>query len=183
MSVKKKKLHRSTRARLENIAGVELICHSQVGEEFYHKLVENYKLEDFIALVKVCSTKEYTIEQTVETINKVFAYYISEEVPMNVEVFNNLLSIYPNVAEAWNFGTLGSDIDLMKIRDKATSIILNMEEGLVANGDGKIVDVGDRRMKAIETYNNIYSKSLNPSSAEDVNDVKQIVFMNTRLLK
>lgn len=137
------------------IRGVEIVCKSQENDELYIKLWQNNKIDDFLALIRLCSSRQFTKEMTCENINEIFKYFV-EDKPFTVERFNKMLGIYPDVAQAWYYGTYRSEIEKIKVREKATQIILSMDTKPIVYG-GKVKDVSYERMKAIELWNKLYN--------------------------
>jgi hypothetical protein len=154
-SNKKKERKSITKKReMYNRMGIE--CESQCNDDLYLELKDNGKYTDFLALIKYCSSEQLTIEQTCEKLNISFSFYIKDK-PITVDRFKNMLQWYREVADAWAYGTGGTNIEKMKIKEKATDIILNMEIGLLES-EKRLADVSDKRMKAIELFNRMYNK-------------------------
>lgn len=154
-STKKKERKAITKKR-EMLLEMGVVCKSQDNDDLYLELKGNHKAIDFLALIKYCSSKQLNIEQTCEKLNTSFSFYIKDK-PITVERFNNMLNWYSEIADAWTYGTCGTNIEQVKIKDKATDIILGMETGLI-NSDKATTDVSDKRMRAIELYNKMYNK-------------------------
>lgn len=162
---KKNKKYVASDIRNNRIAGLKFEVKSQVNEEIYKKLQDNNKLPDFIACIKYCSSKEYTIERTCEVLNKQFAFYIKDN-EMKVDTFKSLISLYAEINDAWGYGTCGTFIDLQKVRDKANEII----QYLPVDGGEKYNPINS--MKTIEIYHKLYDKDyIERNSKEQSNQV------------
>lgn len=145
---KGKKEHPSVTKKREMLNRMGVTCNSQENDELYLDLRNNGKDVDFIALIKSCSSKQLTIENTCELINKYFAYYVKKN-SVTVDRFNIMLRCYKEVAEAWAYGNGGSLIEQMKLKEFATSKLLGTD----------ILDsyTPDKMMRAMELWHKIYN--------------------------
>lgn len=133
----------------------EPICQSQVNVKIYETLSSNNKLGDFLACVKYCSSKQYTKELLCEEVNKAFRFYVDDG--LTVGLFDKMLEIYKDVADSWGYGTLGTFIDLQKVKNKALKTIVDMP----TKGGDKYDP--SKNLKAIETYHKLYDKEYQDS--------------------
>lgn len=135
---KNKKLYKTTQRRLENIKGVETVCKSLIKNELIEKLRDNSRYDRFLAVVQLCSSKNMTIEQTVQFIRDSFGGYINEQ-ELTVKLFKKILKEEPDVADAWGYGVSGSEISDIMIKKRAVQLALKADD-----------------IETIKTYNEIY---------------------------
>lgn len=139
---------RDRRLAKERIQQMKVKPASKVLDNLYSDLVKDRKVRDLIALVQYCSSKQMTMEETVNAINSTFYGYLKYD-KMDVYRFESLLDGYHDVAMAWGYGLMGTHIDLMKVQMKATNII----EGIADN-----VEDTQKALKSIEMYARLYDK-------------------------
>lgn len=135
--------------------GVE--CDSQLNDVLYKKLVESKKVRDFLGVIEMCSSRQCTIEDTCTILNKQFSRFIGN-LTIDTNRFNSLLKIYKDIADAWDYGTCGTELDMWKVNRAATKMVMRNLPQVSAD---KMNDA----MKAVETLNKI----CNPEYQEQVN--------------
>lgn len=139
-------LTNNSKARNEKINALNIVPKSQVNDELHIKLSNNKKLIDFKALIRYCSSKQLTLDETVTLINTTFASYIGDN-PMTLNRFIGMLDMYKDIGDAWSYGTCGNAIDLMKVRLKANEVMDNIDTRS---------DDPTKTMKSIEMYHKLY---------------------------
>lgn len=134
------KPNKQTKKRLDRIKGVETVCKSLVKNEIIEKLRDSHRYERFLAIVQLCSEKNMSLENTVSTIKSAFGGYINEN-ELTVKIFKNIIETELDVAEAWGYGTNGSEISNLMIKKKAVQLALAADD-----------------ISVIKTYNEIYGQ-------------------------
>ena len=137
----------------ELLKNTENLAKSSLYSEIYNKLVEEGKLNRFIATVQYCSIKNYDLDSTVELLIKSFPNFIKE---FDKATFIKMMEYHSDIATAWGYGVLGDEISNIMIKNKAIEIIENTKS-----------------MEDIEIYSKIFNKVDNVS-----NDNKTVINFN-----
>lgn len=102
------------------------LCKSMVYNQLYNKLKNENRLDRFIAVVQYCSMSGLDIETTVKTICEAFPSYISSN-ELDVKCFEDMIKNYSDVAVAWGYGSLGDDISMIIVKNKALQLVQRTE--------------------------------------------------------
>jgi hypothetical protein len=148
--------NKSTQKRLERLNGIETVCKSLVKYEILEQLRDNHRYERFLAVIQYCSSRNMTMEQTVNFVRDKFGAYISTA-DFNVKLFKKMITEEIDIAEAWGQGEDGDDIANVMIKNKAIQLALNADD-----------------ISVIETYNKIYNNSENTTSGGSNNTVVRL---------
>lgn len=141
----------SRKKRAEFLKGIN-INYSQVRNDILNNLSNNMKLNDFVACIRYCSGKQYSIAETCQVLTDTFRWFVKDK--LNVLVLEDMIKNNRQISEAWSYGTGGGFIERQKVRDKALEII----ENLPVSGVNDDKYDPSKSMKTIEMWNNMYGK-------------------------
>lgn len=135
-------------ARRRTIEKMRIPTHSQNVDELYIKLRNEGRLGRFIATVKLCSSKGYSLKETVDILKNTFRGYI-ENKEFNINTFIKMCQWHSDVAEAWGYGVYGDEVSNIMVKDRALELALNADD-----------------IEVIERYNGMYNRDVAPIKDE-----------------
>lgn len=131
-----------------------IACTNAVGNNVYLKLRTEGRLQRFVAVIKVCSTRGNNIKETVDELLRSFPGYIDSK-ELNEDVFKDMLRNHYEISEAWGFGVMGDEVNKQIIADVALDIALKSND-----------------ITVIKEYNSMYNKENSGIVEEDITDNK-----------
>lgn len=111
------------RADTEAILKNANLVPSQSGADFYDKLSKDGRWDRFVAVVQSCSMRGLTVEEAVNAIIKFFPGYIKKR-SFDVDTFKNLVNDFPELSQAWGYGTLGDDVSDIQVKNHALKLVM-----------------------------------------------------------
>ncbi|WIV13195.1 hypothetical protein [Proteiniborus sp. MB09-C3] len=116
---------RKRKAKYEKLKG--MLCMSQVAADVYDKLTKNGRQKRLLSLIRMCSSKALSEEETAKTIVKYFNSFITEK-ELGYETFLALVETYPDIYEAWMYGEIGDELNAQMIKDRAFEMAMQSDD-------------------------------------------------------
>lgn len=116
---------RKRKAKYEKLKG--MLCMSQVAADVYDKLTKNGRQNRLISLIRMCSSKGLSEEETAKTIVKYFSSFITEK-ELGYETFLALVETYPDIYEAWMYGEIGDELNAQMVKDRAFEMAIKSDD-------------------------------------------------------